>query len=77
MTMKAKLFSEKCLDSSGAGISGAKLYVYKEGTSTLCPIFNRLDIALSNPLTSDVDGEFTPFCAGDAGNIKMKMENRL
>jgi len=50
----------RSIDSSGAPISGALLYVYNAGTTTLASIYTASDLVtpLANPVVADSSGRF-------------------
>lgn len=51
---------------TGAIVPGAKVYVYKQGTTTLADLYNRAEAKITNPLISDTSG-FFEFAAGNGG----------
>lgn len=51
---------------TGAIVPGAKVYVYKQGTTTLADLYNRAEAKITNPLISDTSG-FFEFAADNGG----------
>lgn len=73
MTARLQPPGLRALDANGSPISGALLYVYDVGTTTLKSIYtdSALTVAATNPLVSDASGYFaTTFLA--AGTYKLR-----
>lgn len=69
------ILPRRVLDANGDPLSGAKLYAYVEGTTTLEAIYttSALSTAHPSPLVSDSGGNFPPIWhAGDHG-VKIKI----
>ena len=61
-------------DSAGNTLSGAKLYFYEAGTSTLKNVYadTELSVALSNPVIANAGGRFAPIYLND-GKYKVAL----
>ena len=59
-------------NKTGAIVPGAKVYVYKKGTTTLAELYNRSESKISNPMNSDKTGFFE--FATENGNYDIQFE---
>jgi hypothetical protein len=67
----------RATDSNGDPLSGAKLYVYGSGGSTLSTLYSDAAATsnLSNPVISDSSGVFPPVFINELSNYRVKLTN--
>jgi len=70
--------AQRALDDSGDVMSGAKLYFYETGTTTLKTVYQDADLNTehTNPVTADAYGEFSPiWLDSSAGNYTVVLKD--